>query len=103
MTARDLADAARTDPQARTLLENALLSTASHLGQLVNILDPSMLVLGGGMGLDPSINARLGELVRPFIFAEAARQLPIVPASLGENASAVGVSMLARRASPIAS
>ncbi len=103
MTARDLAEAARTDPQARALLENALLSTASHLGQLVNILDPSMLVIGGGMGLDPSINARLGELVRPFIFAEAARQLPIVPASLGENASAIGVSMLAHRASPTVS
>lgn len=98
VTARDLVNAAQADHEAKTLLENALLSTASYLGQLVNILDPSILVLGGGMGLDPAINGRLGELARQFIFAESARQLPIVPALLGESACAIGVSMLAHRA-----
>jgi len=97
-TARDLFLAAVSDPRARLLLDNALLSIASYLGQLVNILDPSMMVIGGGIGSNPDINARLGELTRPFIFADLARDLPIVPAALGENAGAIGVAALASRA-----
>lgn len=97
-TARDLFHAAKSDPQARLLLENSLLSIASYLGQLVNILDPSMMVIGGGIGSNPDINARLAELTRPFIFADLARDLPIVPAALGDNAGAIGVAALAARA-----
>ena len=51
-------------------LENALLSIASYLGQLVNTLDPAMLVIGGGIGGNPAINSRLATLTRPFIFAD---------------------------------
>src|SRR5690606_1661116 len=82
-TARDLFEAAKSDPRANTLLENSLLSIASYLGQLINILDPAIMVIGGGVGGNPDINRRLGELTRPFIFADLARDLPIVPAALG--------------------
>jgi glucokinase len=97
-TARDLIEAAGSDPRARKLLENSLLSVASYLGQLINILDPRMMVIGGGIGSNPAINKRLGELTRPFIFADLARDLPIMPALLGDNACAVGVAALAHRA-----
>ena len=97
-TARDLFEAAKSDPQAKRMLENSLLSIASYLGQLVNILDPSMMVIGGGVGGNPVINKRLGELIRPFIFADLARDLPVVPATLGDNACAIGVAALAHRA-----
>lgn len=97
-TARDLFDAVKSDPRARTLLENSLLSIASYLGQLINILDPAIMVVGGGVGSNPDINKRLGELTRPFIFADLARDLPIVPAALGDNACAIGVAALAYRA-----
>ena len=97
-SARDLIEAAGSDPRAKKMLENSLLSIASYLGQLINILDPEIMVLGGGIGSNPGINRRLGELVRPFIFADLARDLPIVPASLGDNACAIGVAALAYRA-----
>lgn len=97
-TARDLFEAAKTDPQAEKMRDNALLSIASYMGQLINILDPSMLVIGGGVGGNPEINKRIGDLTRPFIFADLARDLPIVPARLGDNACAVGVAALAHRA-----
>lgn len=96
-TARDLFEASRTDARARQLLENALLSIASYLGQLVNILDPAMMIIGGGIGGNPAINARLGQLTRPFIFGDLARDLPIVPAALGEDAAAIGAAALAAR------
>jgi glucokinase len=98
-TARALIEASGSDPRAKKLLENSLMSIASYLGQLINILDPSIMVIGGGIGSNPDINARLGELTRPFIFADLARDLPIVPASLGDNACAIGVAALAYRAS----
>jgi glucokinase len=97
-TARDLFDAAKSDPRANKLLENSLLSIASYMGQLINILDPEIMVIGGGVGSNPEINRRLGELTRPFIFADLARDLPIVPAALGDNACAIGVAALAYRA-----
>ncbi|MBL8578322.1 MAG: ROK family protein [Mesorhizobium sp.] len=97
-SARDLFEAAKSDAGARLLVDNSLLSIASYLGQLINILDPSMMVIGGGIGGNQEINAKLGELVRPFIFADTARALPIVPAALGDNASAIGVAALASRA-----
>jgi glucokinase len=56
------------------------------------------MVIGGGIGSNPAINKRLGELTRPFIFADLARDLPIMPALLGDNACAVGVAALAHRA-----
>jgi glucokinase len=97
-TARDLFDAAKSDTRASKLLENSLLSIASYMGQLINILDPEILVIGGGVGSNPEINKRIGELTRPFIFADLARDLPIVPAALGDNACAIGVAALAYRA-----
>ncbi|WP_183097048.1 ROK family protein [Mesorhizobium sp. YM1C-6-2] len=102
-TARQLIEAAAADPRAERLLENSLLSIASYLGQLVNILDPSLMVIGGGIGSNPEINERLGELTRPFIFADLARDLPIVPAMLGDKACAIGVAALAHRAAPVRS
>jgi glucokinase len=96
-SARDLIEAADFDLRAKKLLDNSLLTTASYLGQLINILDPSMMVIGGGIGSNPGINKRLGELIRPFIFADLARDLPIVPASLGDKACAIGVAALAHR------
>lgn len=97
-SARDLIEAADTNPRAKKLLDNSLLTTASYLGQLINILDPSMMVIGGGIGSNRGINKRLGELIRPFIFADLALDLPIVPASLGDKACAIGVAALAHRA-----
>jgi len=97
-TALDLFDATKSDPRANKLMENSLLSIASYLGQLINILDPAIMVIGGGVGSNPEINKRLGELTRPFIFADLARGLPIVPAALGDNACAIGVAALAYRA-----
>jgi len=97
-SARDLIEAAASNQRAKKLLDNALLSIASYLGQLINILDPQIMVLGGGIGSNPVITERLGELVRPFIFADLARDLPIVSASLGDNACAIGAAALAHRA-----
>ncbi|OCP19164.1 MULTISPECIES: ROK family protein [unclassified Ensifer] len=97
-TALQLFEAEARDPKAAKMVGDALLSLASYLGQLVNTLDPAILILGGGIGSDPSVNARLASLTRPFIWADGARDLPIIRSVLGDTACAVGVAALANRA-----
>lgn len=97
-TALQLFEAEAHDPRAATMIANALLSLASYLGQLVNTLDPEILILGGGIGGDPTVNQRLADLTRPFIWADGARDLPIIRSVLGDTACAVGVAGLANRA-----
>lgn len=96
-TARDVFAAEATDRRAARLVETALASIASYLGLIVNMLDPGKMVIGGGMGGDAAINARLARLARPFIFGDLARDLPIVPAALGDDACAIGAAALACR------
>ncbi len=96
-SALQLFEAEADDPRAAQMVADGLLSLASYLGQLVNTLDPAVLILGGGIGGDPSVNARLAALTRPFIWADGARDMPIVPSLLGDAACAIGVAALANR------
>jgi glucokinase len=64
---------------------------------LVNLLDPEIVVVGGGLGsaggryLDRAI-----EVARPRIWLPAARDLPIVTAGLGPEAGVVGAALASR-------
>ena len=98
-TALDLFRAEAEDPRAAKMVADALKSLASYLGQLVNTLDPAVLVLGGGIGSDPKVTPRLAALTRPFIWAEDARDMPIVPSRIGDTACAIGVAALAHKTS----
>lgn len=93
-----LFEAEATDPRAAEMVANALLSLASYLGQLINTLDPALLVLGGGIGSDPKVTPRLAALTRDFIWADGARDMPIVASLIGDTACAIGVAALAARA-----
>ena len=97
-SALTLFEAETTDPQAADMVAGALLSLASYLGQLINTLDPAVLVLGGGIGSDPKVTPRLAALTRDFIWADGARDMPIVPSLIGDTACAIGVAALAARA-----
>lgn len=98
-TALDLFRAEASDPRAAKMVADALLSLASYLGQLINTLDPAVLVLGGGIGSDPKVTPRLAALTRDFIWAEGARDMPIVPSRIGDTACAIGVAALAHKTS----
>ncbi|UDF32721.1 UNVERIFIED_ORG: ROK family protein (plasmid) [Roseateles sp. XES5] len=97
-SALSLFEAQATDPKAVDMVAGALLSLASYLGQLINTLDPAVLVLGGGIGSDPEVTPRLAALTREFIWADGARDMPIVPSLIGDTACAIGVAALAARA-----
>ena len=92
-------DAARAgEPDGVALLSAFAGAVALGLGGLVNILDPGIVVVAGGLVelgdvlLDP-VRAELAA----FVEAPGQRPLPaVVPAALGERAGAVGAAALAR-------
>ena len=85
------------DPTAQKVMEVFAWWLALGLANLANALDPSVIVLGGG--LIESERVVMGPVRRAFEeLAEApgARGVRIEPAQLGERAGAVGAALLAR-------
>lgn len=76
-----------------------LLSAGQALGVsaafLVNVLDPELIVVGGGLGMAGGFywNAFL-QSCREHIFADNSRNLPIVMATLGTDAGLVGAAAI---------
>jgi glucokinase len=89
--------ARRRDPLARAVVKYA----GEHLGvavaSLVNTFNPEAVVVGGGVAESfDLLSPHVERMVRRRAFAESARMVKIVPSALGNDATAVGVAMLAR-------
>lgn len=85
------------DAQALDVLGHLAHWIALGLANLVNILDPSVVVIGGGLVdaadlLLPEVRARFGHLV---MAGDQRPELPIVAAALGGKAGAIGAAVLA--------
>lgn len=99
LTARDVLDAARRgDPVGR----EAARVAGEHLGiaiaSLLNLLNPSVVVIGGGVGGSFDVLAPyVRRSVTRFAFADTAKAARIERSRLGNDAAVVGVAMLARR------
>jgi len=91
------AAARRGDPLAQQAVARIAESFGVGLVNLVNIFNPGIIVVGGGM-------ARMGELLfapaRRLVAARAFRQasgaVRIVPAALGQDAALLGAAVFAR-------
>ena len=91
-----LAAAANGDPVAAAIVADAARLLGSTIALVVNMLDPEIVVIGGGLGVahGPYFPA-LVEEARARIFAMDCRDLPIVPAKLGTDAGIVGAAAFA--------
>lgn len=89
--------AGRGDGAARELLRESGEYLGIALASIVNLLDPEIIVIGGGI-------SRAGELVlgparatmRRRSMRLEGREIPVVPAALGDDAGVIGASFLAR-------
>jgi glucokinase len=90
------------EPSAREALGDAahtavVTRAASELGQtlatLVNAVDPQIVVLGGGLCLDPGYRAIVVAAARKLIYADETRSLPMEPAALGAQAGVIGAAL----------
>jgi glucokinase len=85
------------DSDARFVVESAADALGAGIGLYVNLVDPEAVVVGGGLGSAGGVywEHAVGT-ARSCIYAENARELPIVRAALGKDAGVIGAAALAR-------
>ena len=96
--------AARGDVEAKEILDTAMTYLGVGMANLVNLLNPELIVIGGGL---TKMGERLFGPVRRTIdrraFRAAAQAAKVVPAQLGDDVGVLGaatVAMLAQNAGP---
>jgi glucokinase len=96
----EAADAGEVD--ALAILAEHARAVAVGLGGLVNILDPEIVVISGGLiDLGEHLLAPLRAVLPEYVEAAGLRTVPpVLPAALGEHAGAVGAAALARTLLP---
>ena len=84
---------ADADPLAAEIVRSAGEALGNSVGFLINLLDPEILVVGGGLGLAGGLYwSSFVDAARRHIWSETTRRLPIVPAALGEDAGIIGAA-----------
>ena len=84
------------DEDAIEILNSAGEALGVTAAFLVNVLDPEMIILGGGLGTAGGIyRESFDRSCREHIFAVNSRTLPIVSAELGIDAGVIGAAAIA--------
>ena len=63
----------------------------------MNALDPAAVVVGGGLGASAGFAEAIAAALRPAIWCEATRALPVVPTALGEAGGVLGAVVADRQ------
>ena len=95
----DLAEAlAQDDKVTKRVLKRAAEYLGYGIASAVNLLDPDIIILGGGVveALGETFINWAIKVARPNYICEAARDTPIVGAALGDDAGMLGAALLAR-------
>ncbi len=79
--------------KATVIWERYMGQLALALAPVVNILDPSLIVLGGGLSMVSEIYKDIVPLMRPHIFTDEFNT-PVLPALLGDSAGVYGAAWL---------
>ena len=93
-----IAAAESGDKLAIELIENAGVNLGTRIAYLINLFNPEVVVIGGG--IEKAGELLLGPIrqtVRRFAFAEPADKVRIVPSALGADAVALGAASLVLR------
>ena len=91
-----LATAASGNEHAASVVRSAAAALGASIGALVNVMDPAMVILGGGLGLSEGLyRESLIKSARRHIWWPGHRDLPILPASTGGDASLIGAAATA--------
>jgi fructokinase len=91
-----VARAAGGDARATAVLHRWIERFGRALANVVNILDPDVVVLGGGLSRVEALYDRGVDAVRRYVFNDELRTR-IVPNALGDSAGVIGAAWLAQR------
>ena len=94
--AKDIFDAAKEgDNFSISLVDYEAEYIALGIGNLLNILDPEIIVIGGGVALAGEILFdRIKEKLTKYALSSTLEGLKIVPAELGNDAGIIGAAYL---------
>ena len=89
----------RGDKFVDSVIEEAAEYTGIAVGNLLNIFNPDMVVLGGGVieALADEMMSIIVETARDYAMPGTAKGVEIVASSLGDNAAITGAAVLARQ------
>lgn len=85
--------AALGEPAARTSLERHASRLARGLAHIINIIDPEVIVLGGGLSKLTHLYEVLPRLAAPYVFSDVAR-IDIRPPKWGDASGVRGAAWL---------
>jgi len=89
--------ARRRDAAATAVVRGAGEALGVGIASLVNIFNPEVVVLGGGVSASfDLLKPHVDRVVRRRAFAESAKIVRITPSRLGNDATVLGAAMLAR-------
>ncbi len=92
---RDIFEMAKTESIIQGVLEEAGEKLGIKIAFLVNLLNPEVIVIGGGIELAGEIFMNAVRMsVKSWTFEEMNKNLKIVPSFLGENSVALGGASL---------
>ena len=88
-----LADAG--DPVALKIIRSGGLALGSALAQLVNVLDPQAVIVGGGLGLGSgSFRSAVENGFRDHLWSPLHTDISLLPAGLGSDAGLIGAALI---------
>jgi fructokinase len=82
-----------TDEQARQALDRYCERLARALASVINLLDPDVIVLGGGVSQIPELYTRVPELWSSFVFSDHVATA-LRPAKYGDSSGVRGAAWL---------
>jgi glucokinase len=100
ITTRDVAEAAKQGEEyAKWILENALIYLAEAIRNVITLLCPRRIIIGGGVSMigEKLLFEPLREIVAEYVFPPFAGLTDIVPAALGEEVVVHGAIALAHK------
>jgi glucokinase len=83
------------DPAHAPLVDAAAAALGSVLAVLANALDPSLIVLGGGLGAEPAFRERVERACQGLLAYPRTPPLPIVGSLLAPDGGLIGAALVA--------
>ena len=88
------------DADANATRDHLIEEFGRAIAVVVNILDPTTLVLGGGVGQTPGLAERAREAMAPHVFLPCGTTPRVVRPRLGDSAGVFGAAWLVKRGEP---
>ncbi len=97
LAAEDIvAHANRGDAECQASLDRYVDRLARALGSVINVIDPDVIVLGGGMSNYQALYSRVPEIWAPYVFSDAIAT-KLVPPKFGGSSGVRGAAWLWRK------